>query len=78
MATAGATPMDVDGDTETAMRPLVGVIMGSDSDWPVMAAAAEALAEFGVPYEVGVVSAHRTPRRDGRLRAGGGRPRPAR
>lgn len=40
----------------------VGVIMGSDSDWPVMAAAAEALAEFGVPHEVRVVSAHRTPR----------------
>ncbi|MGI5147682.1 5-(carboxyamino)imidazole ribonucleotide mutase [Plantactinospora sp. CA-294935] len=35
--------------------------MGSDSDWPVMGAAAEALAEFGVGYEVGVVSAHRTP-----------------
>jgi 5-(carboxyamino)imidazole ribonucleotide mutase len=42
--------------------PLVGVIMGSDSDWPVMSAAAEALAEFAVPYEVRVVSAHRTPR----------------
>ena len=40
----------------------VGVIMGSDSDWPVMSAAAEALAEFGVPHEVRVVSAHRTPR----------------
>jgi 5-(carboxyamino)imidazole ribonucleotide mutase len=39
----------------------VGVIMGSDSDWSVMKAAAEALAEFGVGYEVGVVSAHRTP-----------------
>ncbi|HVC74096.1 MAG TPA: 5-(carboxyamino)imidazole ribonucleotide mutase [Mycobacteriales bacterium] len=36
--------------------------MGSDSDWPVMSAAAEALAEFAVPYEVRVVSAHRTPR----------------
>ena len=44
------------------MDPLVGVIMGSDSDWPVMSAAAEALAEFAVPYEVRVVSAHRTPR----------------
>ncbi|MDG4749468.1 5-(carboxyamino)imidazole ribonucleotide mutase [Micromonospora sp. WMMD718] len=39
----------------------VGLIMGSDSDWPVMKAAAEALDEFGVPYDVGVVSAHRTP-----------------
>jgi 5-(carboxyamino)imidazole ribonucleotide mutase len=43
--------------------PVVGVIMGSDSDWPVMSAAAEALAEFGVPHEVAVVSAHRTPGR---------------
>ena len=42
-------------------RPRVGLIMGSDSDWPVMSAAAEALAEFEVPFEVGVVSAHRTP-----------------
>jgi 5-(carboxyamino)imidazole ribonucleotide mutase len=39
----------------------VGIIMGSDSDWPTMKAAAEALDEFGVTYEVGVVSAHRTP-----------------
>jgi 5-(carboxyamino)imidazole ribonucleotide mutase len=44
-------------------QPRVGVIMGSDSDWPVMEAAAEALAEFDVPFEVGVVSAHRTPGR---------------
>jgi 5-(carboxyamino)imidazole ribonucleotide mutase len=43
--------------------PLVGVIMGSDSDWRVMQAAADALAEFEVPYEVGVYSAHRTPQR---------------
>ena len=43
--------------------PIVGVIMGSDSDWPVMSAAAEALAEFDVPHEVGVYSAHRTPQR---------------
>jgi 5-(carboxyamino)imidazole ribonucleotide mutase len=42
---------------------LVGVIMGSDSDWPVMEAAAQALAEFDVPYEVSVISAHRTPQR---------------
>jgi len=41
----------------------VGLIMGSDSDWVVMSAAAEALAEFEVPYEVGVVSAHRTPQK---------------
>ncbi len=44
-------------------EPIVGVIMGSDSDWPVMRAAAEALAEFDVPCEVGVQSAHRTPQR---------------
>ena len=42
--------------------PLVGVVMGSDSDWPVMKAAAEALDEFEVPYEADVVSAHRMPR----------------
>jgi 5-(carboxyamino)imidazole ribonucleotide mutase len=41
--------------------PLVGVVMGSDSDWRVMAAAAEVLAEFGVGYEADVVSAHRMP-----------------
>jgi 5-(carboxyamino)imidazole ribonucleotide mutase len=40
---------------------VVGVVMGSDSDWPVMEAAAAALAEFGVPYEADVVSAHRMP-----------------
>jgi 5-(carboxyamino)imidazole ribonucleotide mutase len=39
----------------------VGVVMGSDSDWPVMQAAAEALEEFGVAHEVDVVSAHRMP-----------------
>lgn len=44
-------------------KPRVGLIMGSDSDWPVMEAAAEALAEFEVAFEVGVVSAHRTPAR---------------
>jgi 5-(carboxyamino)imidazole ribonucleotide mutase len=43
------------------MDPVVGVIMGSDSDWPTMAPAAQALAEFDVPHEVHVVSAHRTP-----------------
>ncbi len=43
--------------------PVVGIVMGSDSDWPMMEPAAEALGEFDVPYEVHVVSAHRTPRR---------------
>jgi len=42
-------------------RPRVGVIMGSDSDWSVMQDAAQALAEFDVPTEVRVISAHRTP-----------------
>jgi 5-(carboxyamino)imidazole ribonucleotide mutase len=42
-------------------QPLVGVVMGSDSDWPVMEAAATALEEFDVPFEVDVVSAHRMP-----------------
>nr|WP_069110737.1 5-(carboxyamino)imidazole ribonucleotide mutase [Jiangella alba] len=41
--------------------PLVGIVMGSDSDWPVMSAAAEVLDELAVPHEVGVVSAHRMP-----------------
>ena len=41
--------------------PLVGIIMGSDSDWPTMKPAAEVCAEFGIPFEVRVVSAHRTP-----------------
>ena len=43
--------------------PLVGIVMGSDSDWPVMEPAALALEEFDVPYEAHVLSAHRTPRR---------------
>ncbi|MCW2904766.1 MAG: phosphoribosylaminoimidazole carboxylase, catalytic subunit [Streptosporangiaceae bacterium] len=43
------------------MNPVVGLVMGSDSDWPVMRAAAEALEEFDVPCEADVVSAHRMP-----------------
>jgi len=42
-------------------KPLVGILMGSDSDWPTMKAAADACAEFGIPHEVQVISAHRTP-----------------
>jgi 5-(carboxyamino)imidazole ribonucleotide mutase len=45
----------------TEQQPRVGIVMGSDSDWPVMQAAAEALAEFEVPFEADVVSAHRMP-----------------
>ncbi|KAE9611840.1 putative phosphoribosylaminoimidazole carboxylase [Lupinus albus] len=54
----------VDGktlDDKTAVAPRVGIIMGSDSDLPVMKSAAEILEMFGVPYEVRIVSAHRTP-----------------
>jgi 5-(carboxyamino)imidazole ribonucleotide mutase len=63
--TGGKTPAE---RSERGLGPSVGdpgvtvsIIMGSDSDWPVMSAAAEALGEFGVEYEVRVVSAHRTP-----------------
>ncbi|MEV0650346.1 5-(carboxyamino)imidazole ribonucleotide mutase [Phytomonospora sp. NPDC050363] len=42
-------------------QPLVGIIMGSDSDWPTMKPAADVLDEFGISHEVRVVSAHRTP-----------------
>jgi len=45
----------------TGRPPVVGVVMGSDSDWPVMEAASKALDEFEVPHEVDVVSAHRMP-----------------
>ncbi|MDQ0895390.1 5-(carboxyamino)imidazole ribonucleotide mutase [Agromyces ramosus] len=47
--------------TETNTAPLVGVVMGSDSDWNVMREASDLLDEFGVTHEVEVVSAHRTP-----------------
>jgi 5-(carboxyamino)imidazole ribonucleotide mutase len=41
--------------------PVIGIVMGSNSDWPTMQAAARVLKEFGIPYEARVVSAHRTP-----------------
>jgi len=44
-------------------NPLVGVVMGSDSDWSVMSDAAQALKDFGIEFEVEVLSAHRTPER---------------
>ena len=47
--------------TATSDCPLVGVVMGSDSDWPTMEPAVAALAEFAIGCEVGVVSAHRMP-----------------
>jgi 5-(carboxyamino)imidazole ribonucleotide mutase len=47
----------------TTAKPVVGIIMGSDSDWPTLQPAADICRQFGVPYEVQVVSAHRTPAR---------------
>jgi len=46
-----------------SLKPLVGIIMGSDSDLPVMKGAAEILKEAGIPFEMTIVSAHRTPKR---------------
>jgi 5-(carboxyamino)imidazole ribonucleotide mutase len=46
---------------KSSKKPLVGILMGSDSDWPTMKLAADACAEFGIPCEVQVISAHRTP-----------------
>lgn len=45
--------------TEQSKQPVVGIVMGSDSDWPVMREAAAVMADFGIPYEADVVSAHR-------------------
>ncbi|MDD5175427.1 MAG: 5-(carboxyamino)imidazole ribonucleotide mutase [Sterolibacterium sp.] len=46
---------------KTTPQPLIGIVMGSDSDWPVLRAAAQTLKDFGVVYEAKVLSAHRTP-----------------
>lgn len=43
------------------VKPLVGIVMGSDSDWPILKTACETLEGFGIPFEVRVISAHRTP-----------------
>lgn len=51
------------GSRKETAKPVVGIIMGSRSDWPVMQRAAEKLDALGVPYEAKVVSAHRTPER---------------
>jgi len=48
--------------TSKSAEPLVGILMGSDSDWPTMKAAADACAQFGISSDVKVISAHRTPR----------------
>lgn len=52
---------DVSDGQRRERRPVVGLVMGSDSDWPVMQQAAEVLDEFDVPFEADVVSAHRMP-----------------
>ncbi|MBC9822678.1 5-(carboxyamino)imidazole ribonucleotide mutase [Terrabacter sp. MAHUQ-38] len=56
MSATAATP-----PSNAGAPPVVGIVMGSDSDWPVMREAALALEEFGIPYEADVVSAHRMP-----------------
>ncbi|AAS51436.1 ACR210Cp [Eremothecium gossypii ATCC 10895] len=62
--TGGAVSLEEDGhNPQGDASPLVGIIMGSDSDLPVMSKACEILTQFGVPYEVTIVSAHRTPHR---------------
>jgi 5-(carboxyamino)imidazole ribonucleotide mutase len=48
--------------TNSSDKPLVGILMGSDSDWPTMKAAADILTEFGIASEAKVISAHRTPK----------------
>jgi 5-(carboxyamino)imidazole ribonucleotide mutase len=53
----------MEGMSAPSASPLVSVVMGSDSDWSVMQAASELLAEFGIAHEVEVVSAHRTPQK---------------
>ena len=61
--TPGAAPYPgrVARPLHSSDAPLVGVVMGSDSDWTVLGAASQVLTDFGVPHEVEVVSAHRTP-----------------
>jgi len=54
-------PSGVSAKQKSAGTPLVGIVMGSDSDWSKMEAAAQACAEFGIPVEVRAISAHRNP-----------------
>lgn len=60
---AVSTQFIVAKDIMISKKPLVGVVMGSKSDWPTMEHAVQELKKFGVPCEAGIVSAHRTPRR---------------
>lgn len=55
--------IEPDVDRPLSLRPLVGIIMGSDSDLPVMKVGAQILKDFGIPFELSIVSAHRTPMR---------------
>ena len=59
-ASAASTPAD---DRPTTENPIVGIIMGSKSDLKIMSAAADILRQFGIPYEITLVSPHRTPHR---------------
>ncbi len=59
--TSNATSSDTTGSSTAAAMPLVGIVMGSRSDWDTMQHAADRLEALGVPHEVRVVSAHRTP-----------------
>ncbi|WP_171986605.1 MULTISPECIES: 5-(carboxyamino)imidazole ribonucleotide mutase [Nocardiopsis] len=59
--TDNANGRDQEQGRSPAGDPVVGIVMGSDSDWPVMREAAEVLREFGIPFEADVVSAHRMP-----------------
>jgi len=59
---AAASPKNPKNPPKTKGKPLVGVIMGSKSDWETMQEATKALAEFGIPFEARIVSAHRTPK----------------
>jgi 5-(carboxyamino)imidazole ribonucleotide mutase len=60
-AETSATRVSEMSESSSDPAPVVGIVMGSDSDWPVMKAAATALGEFDVPFEADVVSAHRMP-----------------
>ena len=60
---SAAAPNSTESDRPTTENPIVGIIMGSKSDLKIMAAAADTLRQFGVPYEITLVSPHRTPHR---------------
>jgi 5-(carboxyamino)imidazole ribonucleotide mutase len=61
--TSRAVPVSYDTDNAPALGPLIGIIMGSDSDLPTMQTAISVCEDFDIPHEVAIVSAHRTPER---------------